>query len=350
MKNTPGKDIDQAAVMERAAIQQDGDETEVTMAMLFAAAHEPDEWILDGLIEKGDQVVLAGAPKAGKSLMASQIALAVASGGQFLGWRAPVPRKVLYINLEIRRKRFSRRIAEQIGGWGNMDQYHRLSSIDKYRTIDILDADERRSVSDDIKRINPDFLVWDVLARMHMVDEKDQAPMKLVMQAIRVASQDRAHIIVHHSRKQSSDNAGPQTATDIRGSGAIHGEVDLAMVLSKRPGQGARYCLTFSARNVDPPDELLLNIDSDLNFHHAAADEADKVRRLVQEVFRSGAAILATDLQDMVCDAFDIKSRSRAADYIKQAVDDGLIKRQRRVDRRYEYILTDHSPILRVAK
>lgn len=349
MEHTPDQDIDQYGVLERAAIQLES-ATEATMAMLFAAAQEPHRWVLEGLIEQGDQVILAGAPKAGKSLMASQIALAIASGGNFLGWRVPAPMKVLYINLEIRRKWFASRIGKQIGGWAEMSQYLSFSAIDTYRTIDILDATERRDVSERIRKTNPDVIIWDVLARMHTADEKDQAAMKLVMQAIRVASSDRAHIVVHHSRKPSPDHVGPQTATDIRGSGAIHGEVDLALVLSKRPGQGARYCLTFSARNVDPPDELLLNLNENLSFYLTAEDEADKVRRLIQEVFKSGAPILATDLQDIVCDAFDIRSRSRATDYIKQAVDADLIKRQRRLDRRYEYVLTDSSPILRIAK
>jgi KaiC/GvpD/RAD55 family RecA-like ATPase len=58
---------------------------------LLDAANERDVWILDGLIEEGDQVVLSGPPKAGKSLMVSQMALAVASGGSFLKWKAHTP-------------------------------------------------------------------------------------------------------------------------------------------------------------------------------------------------------------------------------------------------------------------
>lgn len=343
MKNTLDAGIDQDV------IQQEPGQAEATMAMLYAAAQEPRKWILDGLIEHGDQVILAGAPKVGKSLMASQIALAVASGGHFLEWQAPIPRKVLYINLEIRRNRFATRIGEQICGWKNMDRYQ-MSVIDDYRTINVLDAIERKQVSQRIKASGSELIVWDVLARMHAVDEKDQGPMKMVMQAIRLASQDKAHIVVHHSRKTSPDVHGPQTAMDIRGSGAIHGEVDLAMVLSKRSGQGARYCLTFSPRNIDPPPDMLLNLNDQLNFYLAAADEEDKVRRVMQEAFKSGKPVLATELHDFVCNSFDLKSRSRASDYIKQAVDAGLINRQRRTDRRYEYILTDSSPILRVAK
>ena len=64
-----------------------------------------NDWILDGLIHSGDQVVLAGPPKVGKSILGMQLALTVAKGtGHFLDERfkpQPKTRNVLVFSLEM---------------------------------------------------------------------------------------------------------------------------------------------------------------------------------------------------------------------------------------------------------
>lgn len=345
MEVTPTTDIDQEALLERASIQL-LEQREVSMAMYCAMAQQPDQWVIDGLIEQGDQVIIAGAPKAGKSIMAVQMALAVASGGRFLRWKVSKPQKVVYVNLEIREKNFGRRLEKQIYGWQNINSYSNFYGVQDYRTIDVMDSRERRALADRIKNLEPALIVWDVLARMHSVDEKDPG-MKLVMQAIRMVSNDRAHIIVHHTRKPAQDSETAQTAYDIRGSGAIHGECDLALILSRRPGQGARYSLSFSARNIDAPDEILLNNDANLNFFEAAEEEANKLKAALQTVYARRPVVLATELADHIKNIFLVGDR-RAKDYIKEAVEAGWIQRVRRSDSRYEYHLTETAPMLRV--
>jgi RecA-family ATPase len=138
---------------------------------LLTAASQPDVWVLEGLIEAGDQVVLAGAPKSGKSLMASQIALAVASGGKFLGWKAPTQRKVLYVNLELRPKRFGRRLIAQVGGARHLSHHTNLLTINDLRTLDILNPTLRDEFAELVRSENIELVIWDVLARMHGEDE-----------------------------------------------------------------------------------------------------------------------------------------------------------------------------------
>ncbi|WP_323935260.1 AAA family ATPase [Aeromonas caviae] len=71
------------------------------------ASEQKPIWLLDELIEQGDQWIINGAPKSGKSLVATQLALAIASGGQFLNWRNRNPARVLYMDFELRRVRIS---------------------------------------------------------------------------------------------------------------------------------------------------------------------------------------------------------------------------------------------------
>lgn len=310
-----------------------------SVADLLTAANQPDVWVLEGLIEEGDQVVLAGAPKAGKSLMAGQIALAVASGGQYLGWKAPRPRNVLYVNLELRTKRFGRRLISQVGDAKRLNHYANLRVVNELRTLDILDPQRREEFAKLVKAEGVELVIWDVLARMHGADENDNPSMRKVMHAIRVASADRAHIVLHHMRKPASGQADVNMgASGMRGASSIHGEADLILSLHARSGQGARYSLRFSARNIEAPDELLLDRSTSLLFHEAAEGETNRLQAVIRSAFGEDMNCLAGTLQDKVMAAFNVKER-RAKELIARAVSAGWITRQQRPDRLYEYVL-----------
>lgn len=317
-----------------------------TVTDLLTAASQPDIWVLEGLIEAGDQVVLAGAPKAGKSLMASQLALAVASGGKFLGWRAPTQRKVLYVNLELRPKRFGRRLIAQVGGARNLSRHTNLLTINDLRTLDIIDPLRREEFAELVRSEGIELVIWDVLARMHGEDENNNPAMRAVMHAIRVASADRAHIILHHMRKpaggQEDVNLG---AAGMRGASSIHGEADLIVSLHVRSGQGARFSLKFSARNIEAPDELLLDRGADLLFNEAAEAEAHRNQDAIRCAFGGSTSCLAKTLHEQLMKTFDVKER-RASQLIKAAVKAGWITRSQRSDRRYEYWMQPASDLL----
>lgn len=314
------------------------------MAMEVLASKKPIEWLFKDFIETGEQIIIAGAPKTGKSLLACQLGLALASGGEFLGYKAVGRRKVLYINLEIKREAFARRVVSQIGGEENQHEYNGFwFSCHNYKTVDLLnDRETRAEIEQMIKMLKPDLIIWDILARLHNGDEQS-SEMKAVMLALRLVSQNSTHIVVHHTRKPSADNHGPQTAMDIRGSSALFGEVDSALVLSKRAGQGARFVVTTSARSVELPDEILLNRDENLLFYLANEDEADRVEQAFFGAFKDCSNILATELKTHLQNALLIKER-RSADYIAKAVADGWISRHQRADRKYEYTANSTAP------
>ena len=58
--------------------------------------------LIDGELREGHKMLLAGPSKAGKSYLLLQLAIAIAEGRQWLGWRCRQGR-VLYINLELDR-------------------------------------------------------------------------------------------------------------------------------------------------------------------------------------------------------------------------------------------------------
>ncbi|MHB0992568.1 MAG: AAA family ATPase [Burkholderiales bacterium] len=221
---------------------------------LSETALQLDHWIIDGLIERGDQVLLAGAPKTGKSLLASQIALAASGAGSVIGWRAPIRQKVLYVNLEIKEKWLARRVNRQIGKDDDNTrlQYMNFYSYSLSSGLDIMTERDMSALARRIKLLSPDLIVFDVFSRLHNENEVEPKAMKNVLLKFRDLANGAAHIIVIHTRKQDK-GGGPQLASDIKGSVAIFGECDAAIVLSKYIEPGAvnsKISLHVEARNV----------------------------------------------------------------------------------------------------
>ena len=317
-----------------------------SVADLVAEASKPDVWILHGLIEEGDQVVLAGPPKAGKSLLASQLALAVASGRPFLRWPTNVPRRVLYVNLELRPKRFGKRLIAQANSIDLIAGYSNLMSVNSMRTLDIKNNEDAAVFSKTIRDLGIDLVVWDVLARMHNADENDNPAMRAVMHAIRVASADRAHVVLHHARKPASGQEDVNLgAAGMRGASSIHGEADLILSLHARSGQGARYSLKFSARNIEEPDEMLLNRDTKtLLFNEAAEADSQRLQKVVCSAFTDSEFCRPNELTRLVMEAYSVKER-RAKQLIQSAGEQGLIERQQQPDKQYIYRLRPRHQI-----
>lgn len=70
----------------------------------------PMKWLIDDLLPVGGVVMLYAKPKMGKSFLAIQLALTVASGGEFLGFQAQ-KHEVLYIDLETSQRSMKNRIS-----------------------------------------------------------------------------------------------------------------------------------------------------------------------------------------------------------------------------------------------
>jgi hypothetical protein len=74
----------------------------------------PVTWTVRGLLPEG-LTLLAGKPKMGKSWLALELAVAVATGGVALGQIPIVPGEVFYLALEDNERRLHRRLAQVVG-------------------------------------------------------------------------------------------------------------------------------------------------------------------------------------------------------------------------------------------
>lgn len=273
----------------------------------LASLAKPD-WMLDGLIMMGDQVILAGAPKSYKSLWASQLALSLALNDEkFLNWTIPKPRRVLFISLEMAPGLVGSRLSMQSSGRIKLQKsnearlrrlglYH-LFDIRGRRSVNILDQHDFNALKAEIDEIDPDLVIFDSLVRFHKEDENSNIGMSDVMERMRrvclvdpvcaaettgqytleeagIAPQLKSHLpeasfrtslILHHSRKESQFGSRDYSAASMRGASAIHSEVDL--VIATFPvSKGDQISMNFSARKVREPDYEILEPNEDLQL------------------------------------------------------------------------------------
>lgn len=73
--------------------------------------------VIDGILRKGHKLMLAGPSKAGKSFALLELAMAIAGGNTWLGWRCAQGR-VLYVNMELARESCLHRLKIMQEQWG----------------------------------------------------------------------------------------------------------------------------------------------------------------------------------------------------------------------------------------
>lgn len=109
----------------------------VDAADWLAQEDPPDDPIICGLIERGEMFALVGQSKAGKSLLALQMALCVAAGRDFLG-RRTVHKRVYVANLEVSANQYRKRLRSTCKALGiQLDELRGWLFVDNMKGSDV---------------------------------------------------------------------------------------------------------------------------------------------------------------------------------------------------------------------
>ena len=206
-------------------------ETVFSATSLVAKTFKPMQWAVKGLLPEGC-VLFAGRPKLGKSWLAYQIAIAIASGGSVLG-KIPVRRgEVLYMALEDGMTRLQWRLKKLLRDAPVPDRLHLttewpaldeggLEDLEKwlrrhaYTRLIIIDTFQRVKPSSDGSSVYS--IDFNSLARL--TDLTHEFPVCIM--------------VIHHTRK-----AGAEDAFDtVSGSTGLTGAVDATLVLKRSRGR-----------------------------------------------------------------------------------------------------------------
>ena len=231
--------------------------------MLLRPVKRPPAIVAGGLLDQGAKLLLAGPEKAGKSLLAGQLALSLAAGVDWLGFHIPEPRRVLYVQLEVAEWRLEERFQRQaavIGvnqGGGMYDRLYAYTDFE-FSTATANDRDHLHELIDTTK---PDILLLDPLYLIHSGDSNDESQMSSVVRALNgLLKRVQGLVVVAHHAKDTQDLRMRRPAQRISGSSVLSRWPDSILTLeSRKPTEKAT--LTMTLRNAEAPPRITLKLD-----------------------------------------------------------------------------------------
>ena len=200
----------------------------------------PYDWLVEGLICRGDTTLLVGEPNVGKSWISLSLAVSMADGAKtWMGMPMNAHGKVLYIDEENPHDVVYNRLHKLgMNDFSNLRYLHR-QGVRLDRNFDKL--------LDEAITYQPDMIVLDSLTRFHTRDENNAGEMAgLFNDSINMLCRETgaAVIILHHTNKSESTSSYVRT----RGSSDIGAAVDCGIEARKTGPNTFNLCHYKSRR------------------------------------------------------------------------------------------------------
>lgn len=243
---------------------------------------EPD-YIEPGFAGPGNFILIAGPPKAQKSFLLQEMLVCAATGTGFLSDKFVVPRplKVFYLQAEMNRKLLRKRAREMSFLSNEQKQLLAKNLILSERFYMVLNEGGVQTAIATIQEAfpdgGPDIIAIDPLANLFDQEDENSGPqvMRFLtgrIEAIRQAVNPLACIVmVHHSTKKSTEDLARDPFVAIRGSGALRGYYDSAIVIYRASEEGKARRVHFEMRGGEAPEPMTVEL---VGGRFQEADEA----------------------------------------------------------------------------
>ena len=240
--------------------------------------------LVSGLMPEGALGFLAAPPKAGKTWLALNLALCVATGQPYLGrFVVPKRRSVLYLALEGDRAAIRARIAALARGLGidpngdELDGWLRIAY--KPAGINISDPAWTDRVLADADRLDAGLVVVDVLraAAPHLPESGEGATAfaQIRQNLAPLATNGRAVLLLHHFVKFTDGTKDRPLGDRMSGSGALFGAADVLMAITQSQDKGRRMRFEVVGRDIVELDPLGLTLDGQGSGEHGGITHSD---------------------------------------------------------------------------
>ena len=228
----------------------------VAHAYRLADCPEEQRWLVTGLWSEQAVGIVGGEPKCGKSFLALDLAVAVATGTPCLrGFPVARPGRVLLYAAEdaphVVRRRLEGICAAAACELKDLD-VHVITAA----TVRLDQAADRSRLEQTIAQWKPRLLILDPFVRLHRIDENasgEVAPLLAYLRALQRQYQ-LAVLVVHHARKSAGRMRAGQA---LRGSSEFHAWGDSNLYL-RRTGGALTLTIEHRAAPSPPPITLAL--------------------------------------------------------------------------------------------
>lgn len=205
------------------------------VAELEGPRDDQPRWLVDSLWSHQAVGFVAGQPKLGKTWLALDLALSVATGTPCLDTYAVAePGGVLVYLAEDPPAAVRQRLAGLCRHRG-LDLETVAVHVITAASLRLDRGDDRQRLEEVVGRLRPRLLVLDPLVRLHRLDENRSDEVSELLSFLRALQRahDLAIVVVHHMRKGGARRGGQA----LRGSSDLHAWTDSALYL--QAGRGA---------------------------------------------------------------------------------------------------------------
>lgn len=167
-------------------IEAEGDITTPTLGEFLAGADDDPDWVIPGLVERGDRLILTGSEGLGKSVLFRQLAVGAAAGIHPFTHRTIVPQRVLYVDVENgvgQLRRALRALAIQAGRSGNAAESGMfLECVPS--GLDLTRPEDEAWLVSRVAALQPAMLVIGPIYRLHAKNPNDEEPARTVTRVL----------------------------------------------------------------------------------------------------------------------------------------------------------------------
>jgi len=228
------------------------------------------DWLVEGVIERGANGFICGEPKASKSWVAVDLALAISAGRPWLEFAVPAAARVALISREDNPALTAWRVRHLAAPSADIERGNLYVNTRRQSPEFKLDNPELwQAIVDSLIGRRIEFAIFDVFNVMHLADENDNTEMRAVLQKL---TELQAAVgcgigVVHHLNK------GDGSLTKrLRGASAIAGWAEWLIAVRMADEDTKVRHMQFELKAAESPDDLHYHIDTE--------EEGSRIRRV----------------------------------------------------------------------
>ena len=167
-------------------VESDGDITTPTLGEFLAGEDDAPDWVIPGLIERGDRLILTGSEGLGKSVLFRQLAVGAAAGIHPFTHARIAPQRILYVDVENgvgQLRRALRALAIQAGRHStSAEEGMFLECVPS--GLDLTRPEDEAWLVSRVAALQPALLVIGPIYRLHAKNPNDEEPARTVTRVL----------------------------------------------------------------------------------------------------------------------------------------------------------------------